>query len=74
MIYQKLSDALTPITAQPFRPGYREYSPCDALKPYIRCFWTSKNQPLVVRQGCRKATAQRLGEDAKPQGSRFFPS
>lgn len=54
MIYLKLSDALTPITAQPFRPDYREYSPCDALKPYIRCFWTSINQRdrLIIPDLC----------------------
>ena len=30
-----------PITAQPFRhnAAYVEIPPCDALKPYIRCFW-----------------------------------
>ena len=54
MIYQKLSDVLIPITAQPFRPGYREYSPCEALKPYIRCFWTSVNQNdrLIIPDLC----------------------
>lgn len=34
-----------PITATPFLKNeqYMEYAPCDALKPYIRCFWgTSK--------------------------------
>lgn len=54
MIYQKLSDALFPITAQPFRSGYREYSPCEALKPYIRCFWTSVGQSgrLIIPDLC----------------------
>lgn len=54
MIYQRLSTALSPITAQPFRPGYREYSPCEALKPYIRCFWTSINQSgrLIIPDLC----------------------
>lgn len=54
MIYQKISDALTPITAQPFRSGYMEYSPCSALKPYIRCFWTGINQSgrLIVPDLC----------------------
>lgn len=42
MIYQALSAALTPITAQPFQNGYREYAPCPPLKPYIRCFWTAQ--------------------------------
>lgn len=54
MIYRKLTDAFAPITAQPFRSGYREYSPCDALKPYIRCFWTSANQGgrLIIPDLC----------------------
>lgn len=35
-----------PVTARPFsrRNGtYREWEPCDALKPYIRCFWESRS-------------------------------
>ena len=30
-----------PITATPFKAAgdYMEFEPCDALKPYIRCFW-----------------------------------
>lgn len=54
MIYQKLIDTFTPITAQPFRSGYREYSPCEALKPYIRCFWTSVDQGgrLIIPDLC----------------------
>lgn len=30
-----------PITSTPFKrnSSYREFEPCDALKPYIRCFW-----------------------------------
>lgn len=33
-----------PITATPFRHGdaYMELAPCDALKPYIRCFWGTR--------------------------------
>lgn len=33
-----------PITATPFRKNesYMEFEPCDALKPYIRCFWGTK--------------------------------
>lgn len=54
MIYKELTDAFIPITAQPFRSGYREYSPCEALKPYIRCFWTSVDQGgrLVIPDLC----------------------
>lgn len=34
-----------PITAAPFIFGksHREIEPCEALKPYIRCFWGSEN-------------------------------
>ena len=54
MIYRELTKAFTPMTAQPFRSGYREYSPCSALKPYIRCFWTSVDQVgrLVIPDLC----------------------
>ncbi|MDE6220051.1 MAG: helix-turn-helix domain-containing protein [Lachnospiraceae bacterium] len=33
-----------PITATPFQctQDYMEFAPCDALKPYIRCFWGSE--------------------------------
>lgn len=33
-----------PITATPFKctQEYKEYAPCDALRPYIRCFWGSE--------------------------------
>ena len=36
-----------PITAAPFlRSGaYQEIPPCDALKPYIRCFWGTPHLP-----------------------------
>lgn len=38
-----------PITAYPFRNNehYMEFEPCDALKPYIRCFWGTRK---VARQ------------------------
>lgn len=32
------------ITANPHqRPSYTEIPPCEALAPYVRCFWISKN-------------------------------
>ncbi len=33
-----------PITANPFKctDDYMEFEPCDTLKPYIRCFWGTK--------------------------------
>lgn len=35
----------TPITATPYRhsEAYVEIEPCAALKPYVRCFWGSKD-------------------------------
>lgn len=40
----KLHKIYHPITAAPFKctEEYMELEPCDALKPYIRCFWGSK--------------------------------
>lgn len=34
-----------PLTATPFfgDDSYREYEPCEALRPYIRCFWGSRH-------------------------------
>lgn len=38
-----LNNIFTTITANPRREGnYIEVEPCEALKPYIRCFWGSK--------------------------------
>ena len=54
-----LTKMYRPITAQPFdrSDGYREISPCEALKPYIRCFWTYESSPdmqpqLVIPDTC----------------------
>lgn len=39
-----------PITATPFsHPGYKEVLPCKALAPYVRCFWTSWNEPFLSK-------------------------
>lgn len=37
----KLHKIYNPITATPFKctEDYREFEPCEALRPYIRCFW-----------------------------------
>ncbi len=34
-----------PVTAQPFENSkeHTEIAPCDVLKPFVRCFWGSKN-------------------------------
>ena len=59
------SDLYRPIVATPFRQNaaYTELAPCDALKPYIRCFWgtpepirgtdfISDNSGLVIPDTC----------------------
>lgn len=40
-----------PLTATPFfgDDSYREYEPCEALRPYIRCFWGSRH-PYTARE------------------------
>lgn len=40
-----------PITATPFKKNdaYMEFEPCDALKPYIRCFWGSE-KPYIQKE------------------------
>lgn len=40
----KFHTVYRPITATPFSESisYAEYEPCEALRPYIRCFWGSK--------------------------------
>lgn len=39
-----LSRLYHPVTATPFQhdQSYREVAPCEALRPYIRCFWGSE--------------------------------
>lgn len=51
--HQELHKIYNPITAAPFRCGrdYMEFVPCDALRPYVRCFW-----------GTRKAVTQEDGD------------
>lgn len=60
----KLYDIYRPITATPFKQSdtYIEAEPCDALNPYVRCFWgsprpyTEKDSPsaatLVIPDTC----------------------
>lgn len=54
MIYVDLAAELAPMVASPFGKGYGEYEPCAALRPYVRCFWTSegKGGGLVVPDLC----------------------
>lgn len=46
-----------PLTATPFKKddSYMEFEPCDALKPYIRCFWGTK-KPYVQMDETTSAT------------------
>lgn len=46
----ELYQLYTPITATPFQLNaeYQEFEPCDALKPYIRCFWGTK-KPIIKK-------------------------
>lgn len=48
----ELHKIYNPIIATPFKrtEDYMEIAPCDALKPYIRCFWGSEK--VFVRGGC----------------------
>ena len=41
--------AFCPITAEPFRDSqtYTEILPCDALRPYVRCFWGTR-EPVGI--------------------------
>lgn len=45
-----------PLLSTPFgREGYREVEPCDALKPFVRCFWTERQtveKILVIPDTC----------------------
>ncbi|MDE6729024.1 MAG: AraC family transcriptional regulator, partial [Oscillospiraceae bacterium] len=51
-----LTQKYRPVLSAPFgREGYREIAPCDAMKPYIRCFWTEKRTDksvLVIPDTC----------------------
>jgi AraC-type DNA-binding domain-containing proteins len=60
-----LNSLYHPLTAQPYIISnvHTEYTPCDALKPYIKAFWgteeptteisSSENEPsLIVPDGC----------------------
>lgn len=40
----KFYQIYNPITAIPFacNQNYMEFAPCDALKPYVRCFWGTR--------------------------------
>lgn len=53
----KLHEIYRPITASPFlcSDSYKEYEPCESLKPYVRCFWGATDaiaETLVVPDTC----------------------
>lgn len=47
-----LSEIYRPLTAAPFRrtEEYIEIEPCDAMKPFIRCFWGTESFLSVPRE------------------------
>ena len=51
-----LARKFTTVLSTPFgREGYRELAPCEALKPFVRCFWTEKqvaDNILVIPDTC----------------------
>lgn len=53
-----------PLTAHPFdREDCREVPPCQALRPYVRCFWgpVAKKYGLVVPDACADIIIQQEG-------------
>lgn len=62
-----LSQKFSPVLSTPFgRAGYRELAPREALKPFVRCFWTENpvaDNILVIPDTCMDIVF-RLGEGA----------
>lgn len=54
----KLHEIYTPRTATPFAcdEGYREFAPCEELKPYIKCFWGTKEPIRQTNAGTANQT------------------
>ncbi len=50
--------AFFPITAEPFRSShtYTEILPCEALRPYVRCFWGTR-EPVDASAACPESGA-----------------
>lgn len=80
----ELYNIYRPITAAPFQAdgSYREVLPCEALRPYIRCFWGTDNslkQPgpvnggtrLVIPDTCMDIIFDICGKDGKTNGTFF---
>ena len=70
---KSLARKYRPILSTPFgRAGYREIAPCEALKPYIRCFWTERQTArdvLVIPDTCMDIIFK-FGENGEADG--FF--
>ena len=70
---KSLARKYRPILSTPFgRAGYREIAPCEALKPYIRCFWTERQTArdvLVIPDTCMDIIFK-FGENGAADG--FF--
>jgi len=49
----KLYKSYHPVTATPYQctEDYMEFAPCEALKPYIRCFWGSRRAVTRAENG-----------------------
>lgn len=49
----KLYKSYHPVTATPYQctEDYMEFAPCEALKPYIRCFWDSRRAATRAENG-----------------------
>ncbi len=49
----KLYKSYHPVTATPYQctEDYMEFAPCEALEPYIRCFWGSRRAATRAENG-----------------------
>ena len=63
---KSLAQKYRPMLSTPFgRRGYRETAPCEALRPYVRCFWTesqSERSVLVIPDTCMDIIFKTDGE------------
>lgn len=52
----KLYKSYHPVTATPYQctEDYMEFAPCEALKPYIRCFWDSRRAATRAENGAEE--------------------
>lgn len=71
MTPEMLAKIYHPLTANTDE-GYREIEPCEALKPWIRCFWISDTQQdhIVIPDTCMDII-MRLDKNGRPLDSFF---